>query len=94
MEDVSEDAVIDNIFFVILWFDQVAHIMVEEPQLTAQIGADGSRTDAAVLLGKKVLHDTHHLVGLEDSLRMSGCRELSCLQRTVQDGLLALHHLL
>ena len=72
VEDVAEDAVIDDVFFVILRFDQVAHIMVEEPQLTAQIGADGSRTDAAVLFGKEGPHDIHHLVGLEDSLRMSG----------------------
>ena len=72
VENVAEDAVVDHVFIIILWLYQVTHIMVEESQLTAQIGADGSRTDAAVLFCKEVLHDIHHLVGLEDLFRMSG----------------------
>ena len=45
MEDVTEDAVVDEVVFRIVGLDEVAHIMVEEPQLTAQILADGCRAD-------------------------------------------------
>ena len=94
MEDVAEDTVIHEFLVIIIRLFQISHIMVEEPQLAAQIRADGCRTDASVLLRKALFHNGHYLVGLDDFLRTFELCLLSCLKRLVLDRFRSLYHLL
>ena len=47
MEDVAEEAVVDEFFFVVDSIFKVADVAVEEAELTAEVVADGSGADAA-----------------------------------------------
>ena len=47
VEDVAEEAVVDELFFVFDGVFKVADVAVEEAQLTAEVVADGRGADAA-----------------------------------------------
>ena len=94
VEDVAEDTVVDKILIVIIRFDQVANVVIEETQLATQIRADSCWTDTTFLCREAILHDFHHLIGFEDSQRTSGSCQLSCLKCLVMDRFLPFHHLL
>ena len=66
MEDVAEDAVVDEVVFVVVGLLEVADVTVEEAQLTTQVGADGGRTEAATILREATLEGLHHGGGLGD----------------------------
>ena len=48
VEDVTEDAVVDEVVVGVVGLQQVTHIFIEEAQLTAHIGADGGGTDTTL----------------------------------------------
>ena len=81
VEDVAEDAVVDEFFFVVVGLFEVADISVEEAQLTAQVGADGRRTDAAPLFGEAALEGGHHIGSLGDGLWRAELGRLTSTQR-------------
>ena len=63
VEDVTEEAVVDEFVLAVVGVLDVADVAVEEAQLTAQVVADGRRADAVC---KTVAEVLHHLGGLRD----------------------------
>ena len=86
VEDVAEDAVVDEFFFVVVGLFEVADISVEEAQLTAQVGADGCGTDAAPLFGEAALEGEHHVGGLGDGLWRAELGRLTSTQCELLNG--------
>lgn len=57
VEDVAEDAVVDEIVFCGIGLLEIADIAIEEAQLTTQVGAYGRGTDTAMFFGEAVVED-------------------------------------
>ena len=66
VEDVSEDALVDGVFIIVVRLDDATHIIIEELQLTAHITVDGCRGQH--LTSKEVAQYLHHRIGLVDGL--------------------------
>ena len=63
VEDVAEDAVVDEVVFVVVEFVEVADVIVEEPELAAHVAVDGRGREQLYALAE----DGHHLGGLGDA---------------------------
>ena len=77
MEDVAENAVVDEFFFVVVGLLEVAHITVVEAQLATEVGADGGGTEAAFLVGEAMLQGLYHIGSLVDGLGGAELRSLA-----------------
>lgn len=57
MEDVAEEAVVNEFFVGVIRFLEITDITVEEAQLATQVVANSRRADAAVLFGESLAQD-------------------------------------
>ena len=64
VEDIAEGTIVDEFIISLVRFQQIAYVVVEESQLAAQIGTDGSRTDTTRLGSEALLQDFHQFVCL------------------------------
>ena len=78
MEDVAEDTVVDVVFIVVIWFDDVTHVAIKELQLAAHIQVDGRRSQEVTL--KSFPKELHHSIRFYDGLWGSLYRRLTGLK--------------
>ena len=57
VEDIAKGTIVDEFIISLVRFQQIAYVVVEESQLAAQVGTDGSRTDATRLGSEALLQD-------------------------------------
>ena len=88
MEDVAKDAVVDEVLVVVVGLDEVADIVVEEAELTAEVGADGRGTDTAFSGREPLAEDVDDGRGLGDGLWRAEDGLLAGLQGLSDDGAL------
>ena len=91
VEDVAEEAVVDEVFVGVVGFLETADVTVEEAELAAQVGTDGGGTDATMVLGESMVEDVEDGGGLVDGLRLTEKGGLSGFQ-AAEGNISSLHH--
>ena len=82
MEDVSEDAIIDGVLFIVE-FLELGCIAIEELQGTTQVFCEGRRREE--LAGESLFESIHNLRGLSDGLWLVEDGVLSGLKGAERD---------